>query len=73
MFWFVSRPFFLEGYESCVVKSLLIVHNAFNCCSFLLVGHNGLIVVDAGRSQRLEIVVYRVVGRQGVDFERSHE
>jgi hypothetical protein len=32
------------------------------------------LVVVAGWPQRLEIVVYRVVGRQGADylFERSH-
>ncbi len=44
-----------------------------DCFGWLLVVHNALIVVVTGWPQRLEIVVYRVVGRQGVDFERSHQ
>jgi hypothetical protein len=51
---------FLISLRICVAKWILIIHNGF-------------IVVNTGRSQRLEIVIYRVVGRQGVDFERSHQ
>jgi len=56
-FWFENE---LKSLRICVAKWLLIVHNGF-------------IVVNTGRSQRVEIVIYRVVGRQGVDFERSHQ
>ena len=38
MRWLVSQRFLL-GYEFCVVKWILVVHNGFNCCS-LLVDHN---------------------------------
>jgi hypothetical protein len=60
MRWLASKPFFLISLRICVAKWILIIHNGF-------------IVVNTGRSQRLEIVIYRVVGRQGVDFERSHQ
>jgi hypothetical protein len=56
-FWFENE---LKSLRICVAKWILIVHNGF-------------IVVNTGRSQRVEIVIYRVVGRQGVDFERSHQ
>jgi len=56
-FWFEKKR---KSLRICVSKWLLIVHNGF-------------IVVNTGRSRRLEIVIYRVVGRQGVDFERSHQ
>jgi hypothetical protein len=59
MRWLASKPF-LISLRICVAKWILIIHNGF-------------IVVNTGRSQRLEIVIYRVVGRQGVDFERSHQ
>jgi hypothetical protein len=56
-FWFENE---LKSLRICVAKWILIVHNGF-------------IVVNTGRSQRVEIVIYRVVGRQGVDLERSHQ
>jgi len=31
--WFVSQPFFVR-LRICVAKWILIVHNAFNCCSY---------------------------------------